>query len=157
MMQIYVLTHVTVLRQKDSSLVVHAHGLTSAPGWKNVRLSGPRPPNPEDAILTFDFEGERPGAPFPNLLTHVSASIVWPSGNGVDAIVVEARINLIAVHASRFSTQGAALTTTPPFGAGSALTSHSSEPSFGAEGFTQQHLPLGEGAPMRAFFGREDG
>ena len=156
-MKIYTVTHVTVLRQKDSqSLVIEAHGLTSTPGWTNFRLSGPRLSNPEEAILTFDFEGERPGAPFPRTLTHVSVSVEWPSVEDVDAIVVEARMNLIAVHASRFSTQGAAVKTLR-FGAGSALTSHPSEPSFGAEGFAQQHWPLGEGAPTGAFFEREDG
>jgi hypothetical protein len=64
-----------VIRSKPPRLVVVAEGIASTPGWTRLSLSEYiyiRPPS--DGILSFDFVGNPPSKPVPQVEKKVRAS-----------------------------------------------------------------------------------
>jgi hypothetical protein len=103
-MQVYKVTQVTVIRQKESplTLLVQAFGLTSSTGWINPRLDNSKDPTPTDAAHELSFDAERPSGISLQVLSPTTASVVLEPKNGADAVIVSARTNSITVHASEF-------------------------------------------------------
>lgn len=144
-MKILQVTQVTVIKQSDNplSLFIQASGLAASTGWINPRLDGSKDPNPEDAVLEFSFEADRPGGITLPVLTPITASAVVTPKNGADAIVVAARTNSVTVHASEF--RGPAPTTA---GSPERLTTL----AVGEETPPSTTLRLGEEGPILTTF-----
>ncbi len=105
-MRIFSVVQVVVAKISDSPLTLHiqALGMTATSGWTNPRLDNSEDPNPQDAVLEFSFEADRPTGPALQVLTPIMASVDVKPKNGADAVVVNARTNSITVHAAEFIT-----------------------------------------------------
>lgn len=105
-MKIFQVTQVTVIKHGESpaTLCIQASGLAASSGWTNPRLDNAADPNPEDAVLEFSFDADRPTGVVLPVLTPISASVNITPENGADAVIVTARTNSITVHASEFKT-----------------------------------------------------
>ena len=92
MMRLYQVTQVVVVRQSENplKLLVHAMGVAASTGWTNPRLDPSGDPNPEDAVLEFGFEADRPQDNSLPMLMPVTASIVV-TPRSADAVVVSAQ------------------------------------------------------------------
>ncbi|MEM9089619.1 MAG: hypothetical protein AAGC93_12840 [Cyanobacteria bacterium P01_F01_bin.53] len=103
-MKIFQVTQVRVIKQSESplTLCIQVSGLTASAGWTNPRLDNSEDPDPDDAVLAFSFDADRPTGPVIQVLTPISASIVVNPANGADAVIVSARSNSLVVHASCF-------------------------------------------------------
>lgn len=138
-MKIFQVTQVTVIKHSDSPLrlCIQASGFAASSGWTNPRLDNSADPAPEDAVLDFSFDADRPTGIFLPVLTPISASIEVTPSTGADAVIVSSRTNSITVHASEFITT----MPTPPTGPITTL-------ALGEEGPTLTTLALGEEDPF---------
>ncbi|MBT9313959.1 hypothetical protein [Leptothoe spongobia] len=105
-MKIFQVTQVTVIKHSESPLrlCIQASGFAASSGWTNPRLNNSVDPAPEDAVLDFSFDADRPTGIALPVLTPISASIEVAPSTGADAVIVSGRINSITVHASEFIT-----------------------------------------------------
>ncbi len=103
-MLIYRVDQVAVVKTSDEplKLTIHAAGTTSSTGWTNPRLDPSGDPHPEDAILEFSFEADRPTGITAPVLTPVQATVESSPAGSVELVIVHARTNHIVVHASEF-------------------------------------------------------
>ena len=107
-MKVYQVSQVCVVKVSESPLVlsIRADGLAATSGWTNPRLDNSADPNPDDAVLEFSFEADRPSVPSLQVLTPIIASVDFTPTNGADAVIISARTNSITVHATDFITSG---------------------------------------------------
>ncbi len=117
-MKIYRVLQVSVTKISESPLVlsIRADGLAATSSWTNPRLDNSADPNPDDAVLEFSFDADRPSGPSLQVLSPISATLDYTPTNGADAIIVSARIGSITVHAAEFITPGAPQPTTAAIG-----------------------------------------
>src|SRR5436189_127636 len=103
-MRIYSVNQVVVVRTSESplTLTIHAMGMASTSGWTNPRLDPSGDPNPQDAILEFSFEADRPTGLSLPVLTPIQTTVEIKPQNGAYAVIVHARTNSVTVHASAF-------------------------------------------------------
>ena len=107
-MKIFKVLRVTVIKVSESPLTlsIQAEGLAATSGWTNPRLDNSADPNPDDSILEFNFDADRPSGISLPQLTPIMATVDFEPSNGADAVIVSARINSITVHAGEFLNPG---------------------------------------------------
>ena len=107
-MKIFKVLRVTVIKVSESPLTlsIQAEGLAATSGWTNPRLDNSADPNPDDSILEFNFDADRPSGISLPQLTPIMATVDFEPSNGADAVIVSARINSITVHAGEFLNSG---------------------------------------------------
>lgn len=103
-MKLFQVTDVRVMKRNESplQLYIQVSGLAASSGWTNPRLDNSADPDPEDGVLVFSFEADRPTGISLPVLTPIAADIEVTPNNGADAVVVVARTNQLVVHASCF-------------------------------------------------------
>ncbi|NET58648.1 MAG: hypothetical protein F6K47_21580 [Symploca sp. SIO2E6] len=107
-MKVFRVLQVSVIRVSESPLVlsIRAEGLAATSGWTNPRLDNSVDPNPDDSVLEFSFDADKPSGISLPQLTPIMACIDFEPSNGADAVIVSARINSITVHAAEFIKPG---------------------------------------------------
>ena len=107
-MKVYQVSQVSVIKVSESPLVlnIQVSGLAATTGWTNPRLENSGDPNPDDAILEFCFEADRPSGPVLPVLTPIMVCVDVQPTNGADAVIISSRTNSITVHAAEFMTPG---------------------------------------------------
>ena len=145
-MKIFRVLQVSVIKVSESPLTlsIQAQGLAATSGWTNPRLDNSADPNPDDSILEFNFDADRPSGISLPVLSPIMATVDFTPSNGADAVIVTARTNSITVHAGEFINPGdsPAQPTTLAFG--------EEEPStraLGEEGPGPTTRALGEEGP----------
>ncbi len=103
-MKVYQVSQVSVIKVSESPLVlnIQVSGLAATTGWTNPRLDNSADPNPDDAVLEFCFEADRPSGPVLPVLTPIMVCVDFQPTNGADAVIISARTNSITVHAAEF-------------------------------------------------------
>lgn len=156
-MKIFQVTQVRVIKQSESplTLCIQVSGMAASAGWTNPRLDNSEDPDPDDAVLVFSFDADRPTGSVIQVLTPISASIVVTPENGADAVIVSARSNRLAVHASCFMSPEP----TPPF---TTLAVGEEDPVASTRALGEEDpfttLAVGEEGPVPSTraFGEED-
>ncbi|NEP76778.1 MAG: hypothetical protein F6K39_00420 [Okeania sp. SIO3B3] len=97
---------VTKIAESPLKLSIQAEGLTATSGWTNPRLDNSADPNPDDSVLEFSFDGDKPSDISLPRLTPIMTTVDFTPTNGADAVIVSARTNSITVHAGEFVTPG---------------------------------------------------
>lgn len=159
-MKIFKVLRVTVIKVSESPLTlsIQAEGLAATSGWTNPRLDNSADPNPDDSILEFNFDADRPSGISLPQLTPIMATVDFEPSNGADAVIVSARINSITVHAGEFLNPGdsPAQPTTLAFGEEDpgpttrALGEEGPSPDFTTQAFGEEEpssRALGEEGP----------
>ena len=159
-MKIFKVLRVTVIKVSESPLTlsIQAEGLAATSGWTNPRLDNSADPNPDDSILEFNFDADRPSGISLPQLTPIMATVDFEPSNGADAVIVSARINSITVDAGEFLNPGdsPAQPTTLAFGEEDpgpttrALGEEGPSPDFTTQAFGEEEpssRALGEEGP----------
>ena len=107
-MKIFRVLQVSVIKVSESPLTlsIQAQGLAATSGWTNPRLDNSADPNPDDSILEFNFDADRPSGISLPVLSPIMATVDFTPSNGADAVIVTARTNSITVHAGEFINPG---------------------------------------------------
>ena len=107
-MKVFRVLEVSVIKISESPLVlsIQADGLAATSGWTNPRLDNSVDPNPDDSVLEFSFDADKPSGISLPRLTPITACVDFSPTNGADAVIVSARINSITVHAAEFLKPG---------------------------------------------------
>ena len=107
-MKVFRVLQVSVIKISESplKLSIQAQGMTATSGWTNPRLDNSVDPNPDDAVLEFSFDADKPTDISLPQLTPIMATVDFSPTNGADAVIVSSRIDSITVHASEFVTPG---------------------------------------------------
>ena len=93
---------VTKITESPLKLSIQAEGLTATSGWTNPRLDNSADPNPDDSVLEFSFDADKPSDISLPRLTPIMATVDLTPTNGADGVIVSARINSITVHSGEF-------------------------------------------------------
>jgi hypothetical protein len=155
-MKIFQVVEVAVLKI-DKQLHIFANGMAATTGWTNPRLTADDP-NPDDAVLEFAFEADRPSGVSLPVLMPISTSLTIDVEKDVDGVIVKARSNSVTVHVSEFQTGSPVpprppITTQVPASEGPLTTLR-----LGEEGPPMTTLRLGEEGPPTTMLrhGEED-
>ncbi|WP_287518329.1 hypothetical protein [Okeania sp. SIO2C2] len=148
-MKVFKVLQVSVIKITESplKLCIQAEGLSATSGWTNPRLDNSADPNPDDSVLEFSFDADKPSDVSLPRLTPIMATVDFTPTNGADAVIVSARINSITVHAGEFITPGQ-ISSQP-----TTLAYGEEEPQFttqavGEEGPQPTTLAYGEEGPQ---------
>ena len=86
---------VTKITESPLKLSIQAEGLTATSGWTNPRLDNSVDPNPDDSVLEFNFDADKPSDISLPRLTQIMTTVDFAPTNGADAVIVSARTNSI--------------------------------------------------------------